>query len=137
MGHLKGQPPPPQTMFSKEKQPQHGRGANKMPTVNSLRVALAEGEKRLSVREVKSIFSRILCFTMREVKELAVNKTLPIILTGFAKAMLSEYEKGERPYTVFLLMDLAFGKVGKKQSVEPMTITIEQMNDGSIIIEIQ
>ena len=62
MGHLKGQPPPPQTMFSKENQPQHGRGANKMPTVNSLRVALAEGEKRLSVREVKSIFSRILCF---------------------------------------------------------------------------
>ena len=38
---------------------------------------------------------------------------------------------------ILLLMDLAFGKVGRKQSVEPMTITIEQMNDGSIIIEIQ
>ena len=137
MRHLKGQPPPPQTMFSKENQPQHGRGANKMPTVNSLRIALTDGEKRLSVREIKSICSRILCFTMREVKELAVNKTLSIILTGFAKAMLSEYEKGERPYKAFLLMDLAFGKVGRKQSIEPMTITIEQMNDGSIIIEIK
>ena len=136
MGHKKGQPPPPQTMFSKENQPQHGRGANKMPTVNSLRIALADGEKRLSVREIKSICSRILCFTMREVEELAVNKTLPIILTGFAKAILSDYEKGNSN-SVFLLMDLAFGKVGRKQSVEPMTITIEQINDGSIEIEIR
>ena len=136
MGHLKGQPPPPQTMFSKEKQPQHGRGTNKMPTVNSLRLVLANGEKRLSVREIKSICSRILCLTMREVKELAVNKTLPIILTGFAKALVSDYKKG-KSNTVLLLMDLAFGKVSRKQSIEPMTITIEQMNDGSIIIEIQ
>ena len=136
MGHLKGQPPPPQTMFSKEKQPQHGRGTNKMPTVNSLRLVLANGEKRLSVREIKSICSRILCLTMREVKELAVNKTLPIILTGFAKALVSDYKKG-KSNTVLLLMDLAFGKVSRKQSIEPMTITIEQMNDGSIIIEIK
>jgi hypothetical protein len=108
------------TTFSKDRQP-----SNPGRKPNAIRAFAIEND--LSLNDVTNAIKHLANLTEAEVLEIATKEDTPILIKGFAKALISELEKGSI-MNIELLISRTFGK--SKESVEhsvtgPIVVQLE------------